>query len=281
MGYKSISNLFEIKDSFYNYMNDDSENIDDMIRDENLKIKNKKSKCIAFKDNFLVGEFVCDDSEFRVLYYYDADPMEFVDLVEDFSKDLHKDDVSFSISVFEKPLLTKMLQTKLDRHKRYSMTLNLNDSIIKSKNFDQQYDSMLFDKSIDDKYQQLVLDSYADTIDSLIYPQLLTPTTRKSSHEEDMLSPQLFHDGTLIGSVRVSLGDKCIWLSNISVDPKYHNRGIGRSLIEEVKRLANANQHSKIVLTVTEANTNAYTLYQNMGFIVRDEFFVFRMEIKK
>ncbi len=62
------------------------------------------------------------------------------------------------------------------------------------------------------------------------------------------------------------LGDECEIMS-IGVHPQYRRRGLGRMLLETLRRTALAHGKTSWILEVREYNTAALSLYQSVGFV--------------
>lgn len=59
---------------------------------------------------------------------------------------------------------------------------------------------------------------------------------------------------------------KVIWIDEIYIDENYRKKGIGRFLIEEVKRRAKQINCNQIELNCWEFNENAMEFYKKIGF---------------
>ncbi|MEE8885746.1 MAG: ribosomal protein S18-alanine N-acetyltransferase [Eubacteriales bacterium] len=55
-------------------------------------------------------------------------------------------------------------------------------------------------------------------------------------------------------------------ITNVSVDPSFRRRGIGRALIKELERRTESRGITKIFLEVRESNEPAIRLYEQEGF---------------
>jgi len=80
-----------------------------------------------------------------------------------------------------------------------------------------------------------------------------------------------FDGGALCGHVGLQreTREKCrhkATLVGLYVVPQWQGRGIGRALIDALLREARADEVELIVLTVTEGNSGASTLYERCGF---------------
>lgn len=60
------------------------------------------------------------------------------------------------------------------------------------------------------------------------------------------------------------LGEE-IRILNIAVDKAYHRQGVGRAIIDKLKKRLN-NKRTKLTLIVSERNLNAHLFFRNMGF---------------
>ncbi len=67
-------------------------------------------------------------------------------------------------------------------------------------------------------------------------------------------------------------------ISQISILPHYHGRGIGRRMICEALSEFGSRRFKRVSLAVTSANANAFHLYQSCGFRTRHRFPVFYRE---
>jgi GNAT superfamily N-acetyltransferase len=55
------------------------------------------------------------------------------------------------------------------------------------------------------------------------------------------------------------------------VDPKFHNRGIGASLLKKAVQFCNEAGHHKVVLFTFEGLDEARRLYEKQGFVLTEE----------
>ena len=107
----------------------------------------------------------------------------------------------------------------------------------------------------------------------------VTQTTfqRFLEQNEPVFCKVMEHDGELVGFVHFifhrstwSVGNYC-YLQDLFVDPAYRGQHIGRQLIEEVYRIADAAQCSRVYWLTHESNFGARQLYdqvaQHAGFI--------------
>ena len=63
---------------------------------------------------------------------------------------------------------------------------------------------------------------------------------------------------------------KQLLIDAMGVDEEYRNRGIGRELLNYLKKFAKDNGYTDLRLTVNEENENAIHLYEAVGFKVRN-----------
>lgn len=62
--------------------------------------------------------------------------------------------------------------------------------------------------------------------------------------------------------------DKNAYLSLIAVSPKYRNRGVGKSLIDEVVEQSKVAGMKRLALEVRKSNRVAIKFYEKLGFIL-------------
>ena len=96
-----------------------------------------------------------------------------------------------------------------------------------------------------------------------------TEEFRKCLHDEGYLSGLHYYgafDGEkLIGEIAIRPDKKHICF--FFVDGRYHRRGIGTRMFEELIRIAEANKNiTQMELDFIEGNTRARALYEKMGF---------------
>lgn len=60
--------------------------------------------------------------------------------------------------------------------------------------------------------------------------------------------------------------DNCLCISELLVDPEYRRRGYGKYLVSEVVRHAVNEGFDRLILSVTQDNDPAQSLYQKVGF---------------
>ena len=58
---------------------------------------------------------------------------------------------------------------------------------------------------------------------------------------------------------------KVMWIDEICIDEKYRRKGIGKLLIQEVKKEAKENNCNKIELNCWEFNESAMRFYESIG----------------
>ena len=64
----------------------------------------------------------------------------------------------------------------------------------------------------------------------------------------------------------------------MGIDEVYRNQGIGRELLEYVKKYAKDNNYTDLRLTVNEENENARHLYEQLGFRIKN--IAYSMQLK-
>lgn len=64
--------------------------------------------------------------------------------------------------------------------------------------------------------------------------------------------------------------DKNAYLSLIAVVPQYRNRGVGKSLLEEVVKQSKRAGMERLVLEVRKSNMVAIKFYEKLGFVYID-----------
>ena len=55
-------------------------------------------------------------------------------------------------------------------------------------------------------------------------------------------------------------------ITNVAVDPAFHNRGVGYQMLRELMRLGEKNGVHRYTLEVRESNVSAIHLYEKLGF---------------
>jgi ribosomal protein S18 acetylase RimI-like enzyme len=80
-----------------------------------------------------------------------------------------------------------------------------------------------------------------------------------------IISSQLFDN-----AYTPNLTEDDFYISVITVDEKYRNRGIGTFMLKEMTAIAKEKNCRKIVLDVDKDNTAALSLYKKFGFIYAD-----------
>lgn len=93
-----------------------------------------------------------------------------------------------------------------------------------------------------------------------------------SALETDMLRSKkslyfvIYHQLTPIAFLGSRLESSDIHITNIAVIPSWQSQGIGRLLIEQVVKVAKAEQVASLSLEVRVSNEKAKSLYHKMGF---------------
>ena len=64
----------------------------------------------------------------------------------------------------------------------------------------------------------------------------------------------------------------------MGIDENYRNQGIGRELLEYIKKYAKDNNYTDLRLTVNEENENARHLYEHVGFKIKN--IAYSMQLK-
>ncbi len=64
----------------------------------------------------------------------------------------------------------------------------------------------------------------------------------------------------------------------MGIDENYRNQGIGRELLEYIKKYAKDNNYTDLRLTVNEENENARHLYEQVGFKIKN--IAYSMQLK-
>ena len=72
---------------------------------------------------------------------------------------------------------------------------------------------------------------------------------------------------------------KILEISNLGVEEKYRNKGIGTELLNFIKNKAIENNCTDLYLTVNEENKNAIKLYEKFGFRIKN--IAYSMQIEK
>lgn len=78
-------------------------------------------------------------------------------------------------------------------------------------------------------------------------------------------------NGKLVGNVSTQMSeyDKHTWLiANVAVHPDYRRRGFATALTTAAVELAQQNNARRVLLQVHQHNTDAFTLYRDLGFDV-------------
>lgn len=84
-----------------------------------------------------------------------------------------------------------------------------------------------------------------------------------------------------IGFVIASVRDECLHIHRLAVDRDTQGKGVGRQLVEEVKKKAVARKAKAVTLKVARQNMPAIQFYHKLGFVVRkDEGVNHWMELK-
>ena len=119
-------------------------------------------------------------------------------------------------------------------------------------------------------YQDFYQTSLNDDVTQTTFQHFLNP-------DEPVFCKVMEHEGKLIGFVHFifhrstwSVGNYC-YLQDLFVDSTYRGKHIGKQLIEEVYRVANEAQCSRVYWLTHESNVGTRHLYdqvaQNAGFI--------------
>lgn len=72
---------------------------------------------------------------------------------------------------------------------------------------------------------------------------------------------------------------KILEISNLGVEEKYRNKGIGTELLNFIKNKSIENNCTDLYLTVNEENKNAIKLYEKFGFRIKN--IAYSMQIEK
>ena len=80
----------------------------------------------------------------------------------------------------------------------------------------------------------------------------------------------LEQDGTVVGFGLLSLRQDEAHLLNLSIDPGYQKRGLGKALLDHVIKAAKSAGAMMIYLEVRESNLPAIKLYEKANFIQID-----------
>lgn len=102
-------------------------------------------------------------------------------------------------------------------------------------------------------------------------PISMNPLTFRSLIARDDLSLEssiaALDGDAIVGMGMLGVRESHGWIGGMGVIPRYRRRGIGRQMMRHL--LENARQHrlTEIRLEVIEANTGAYALYRQLGFI--------------
>ncbi len=98
------------------------------------------------------------------------------------------------------------------------------------------------------------------------------PWTRKALEEELFSLIKYYYVAVLNGRV---VGYAGMWhvvteghITNIAVDPKYRNRGVGNALVSRLLQTAEEKDMLGVTLEVRVGNETAKNLYQKNGFVV-------------
>jgi ribosomal protein S18 acetylase RimI-like enzyme len=77
-----------------------------------------------------------------------------------------------------------------------------------------------------------------------------------------------FSGPTLVGvNLVIASGDELASIIEISVDPAYQGRGLGRSLMAAALQVLRRDRYARAELAVTEDNAAAIHLYESLGFV--------------
>lgn len=74
-----------------------------------------------------------------------------------------------------------------------------------------------------------------------------------------------------VGYVVVDVVDGCAHVEQVSVDPDYQGRGVGRALLDEVERWAASRDMPAMTLTTFDQVPWNRPLYEHLGFAVIDD----------
>ena len=73
-------------------------------------------------------------------------------------------------------------------------------------------------------------------------------------------------DGKFAGYITYTAVCDEVQIANVATEPSFRRKGVGRCLVEELKKLAVENKSTVIMLEVRESNVPAISLYENAGF---------------
>lgn len=102
-------------------------------------------------------------------------------------------------------------------------------------------------------------------------PISMNPLTFRSLISRDDLSLEssiaALDGDTIVGMGMLGIRESRGWIGGMGVIPEYRRQGIGRQIMRSL--LENAHKHAlaEVRLEVIEANTGAYALYQQLGFV--------------
>jgi GNAT superfamily N-acetyltransferase len=74
-----------------------------------------------------------------------------------------------------------------------------------------------------------------------------------------------------VGYVLVDVVDRCAHVEQVSVDPDYQGRGVGRALLDHVRSWARSRSLAAVTLTTFRDVPWNAPLYQHLGFSVLDD----------
>jgi 2-polyprenyl-3-methyl-5-hydroxy-6-metoxy-1,4-benzoquinol methylase len=91
----------------------------------------------------------------------------------------------------------------------------------------------------------------------------------KKIHNNAVLFPEFSSNGELIGLVAAydNVAERSGWITNVSVDPDHHRKGIANKLLKECYKYFETKKYFSILLEVFLDNEKAIKLYTKQGFV--------------
>ena len=93
----------------------------------------------------------------------------------------------------------------------------------------------------------------------------------KNTKSKNVIFLKILFNNIHIGNVRLFIERKKISIAIILGDIKYHGKGIGKSLLQEVVQGARLGVQEAVVLNVNKFNRKAIDFYLRMDFTIAQE----------